>query len=450
MPNSDSSDPASPKEILKTIRAGSSRGLRDLSPERTIETAAQEPEEFTLALRGLARRCTPGVEGKRHDTEPILTFLDRIAPSAQNAHVDYLRSTADLYEALADADIASALNSGRIDGLRDAVSDRMAAHPERHGGHGAELAQSNVLGKINSLSDRDIAVQHFHRMRSEDREGIVPAFYADLGAMTYFDEADVSSNETAQEAEQIRSTLREVGEPKSSNRTSIVISVDPRFFRIYAPHLYFCAQQLPEIDVSIVICGTGGQAKELIADGHRYLKALDTLNRSGYPQNLHHYFVPVPKVAVERRTFYAAARFFAAPVLLERYTNLYLMDADLVIDAHPGDFLKRVSTVPVAVPKTTGPAVLSPWRRYMAGNIPLSRAVLDTGFLDDLQRYLAHGIRRRNSWMLDQNALSYAVERFPGGIEDVNDYSRPIRTMRFMSTWEKNQRRMAPPNARPR
>lgn len=77
----------------------------------------------------------------------------------------------------------------------------------------------------------------------------------------------------------------------------------------------------------------------------------------------------------------------------------------------------------------------------MAGNIPLSHKVMETGFLDDLQNYLFRGMDRKNSWMLDQNALSYAVERFDGEIEDVNDYSRPFRTMRFMSTWEANFRK---------
>src|SRR5699024_3862435 len=132
----------------------------------------------------------------------------------------------------------------------------------------------------------------------------------------------------------------------------------------------------------------------------------------------------------------------AASVLLEDYRNLYLMDADLAVDAHPGAFLKKVRELPVAVPKSLGASALSPWRRYMAGNIPLSRRILEKVFLNDLQRYLLHGMVRKDSWMLDQNALSYAVEKYDGDVEDVNDYQRPFRTMRFMSTWEANFRRV--------
>src|SRR5699024_8498927 len=274
-----------------------------------------------------------------------------------------------------------------------------------------------------------------------DQDGVIASLYSDLGAMTYFGHDDVETAAREDGPLSIRSTIRRLGGRAPKNRTSIVVSVDPRFFRIYAPHLYFCAQQLPEIDMTILLCGTGGQAKELMGDGHRYLKSLAALNGGGYPDNLVHYFVPVPKTVPERRTFYAAARFFAAPVLLQDYRNLYLMDADLAVDAHPGTFLKKVRDLPVAVPKSAGASALSPWRRFMAGNIPLSRRAMETGFRDDLQNYLFHGMARRNSWMLDQNALSYAVERFDGDIEDVNDYSRPFRTMRFMSTWEANFRR---------
>lgn len=66
---------------------------------------------------------------------------------------------------------------------------------------------------------------------------------------------------------------------------------------------------------------------------------------------------------------------------------------------------------------------------------------METGFLDGLQDYLFHGMVRRKSWMLDQNAISYAVEGFGGDIEDVNNYSRLFRTMRFVSIWEANFRR---------
>jgi len=441
MPNhAASSDPAT-REIFGSIRRGRSRDLLELVPQQVADAAAQDPNGFALALRGLGRWCTPGVEPKQHDPEPILEFLDRTAPLTKSPHVDYLRATADLYQALLDVDIPHALLTNRTDAPLSAVDTRINQAPARHEGEGAALARSNVQGKIHSLADRDEAAPYFADLRERDQDGVIASLYSDLGAMTYFGHDDVETAAREDGPRSIRSTIRKLGGQAPTNRTSIVVSVDPRFFRIYAPHLYFCAQQLPEIDMSILLCGTAGQAKELMSDGHRYLKALAALNGTGYPDNLAHYFIPVPKTVLERRTFYAAARFFAAPVLLQDYRNLYLMDADLAVDAHPGPFLKKVRDLPVAVPKSAGASALSPWRRFMAGNIPLSRRAMETGFLDDLQNYLFHGMARRNSWMLDQNALSYAVERFDGDIEDVNDYSRPFRTMRFMSTWEANFRR---------
>jgi len=395
-----------------------------------------------VSLRGIARRCTPGVEAKQHDVGPILEFLDHLADSVDDIHVDHLRATADLYQVIEPEQIAVARRERRSDDLLSAVDSRRRQNPARHERPGAALAGQAVLGKIHSLRDRDLAAEHFGPLRDGVAAQIISSFYADLGALTYFSDSQVRTEAAAQDAQELRSAARAVGSSAPTNRTALVISVDPRFFRIYAPYLYFCAQQLPELDVCLLLCGSGAEAKELIADGRRYLAALDALNHSGVPRNIRHFVMPVSPIAAERRTFYAAARFFAATGLLEEYTNLYLMDADLAVDAHPGAFLKKVATLPVAVPMSSGPAALSPWRRHMAGNIPLSRSVLETGFLEDLQLYLAHGLRHRDSWMLDQNALSYAVERFPGTVEDVNDYPRPIRTMRFMSTWESNHRKV--------
>lgn len=411
--------------------------------EPLAEAAREDPESFAVSLRGIARRCTPGVEAKQHDVGPILDFLDELAEVIDDVHVDHLRATADLYGVLAPEEIAAAREEHRTETLLSAVETRRGQSPERHERPGAALAGHAVLGKIHSLADRDRAAEHFAPLRSDDAAGVISTFYADLGALTYFSDAEVRTEAAAQDPQKLRDAARAVGNSAPTHRTALVISVDPRFFRIYAPHLYFCAQQLPELDVCLLLCSSGAEAKELIADGRRYLAALDALNHSGVPGNIRHFVMPVPSLAAERRTFYASARFFAATDLLADYENVYLMDADLAVDAHPGAFLEKVAPLPVAVPKSSGPAALSPWRRYMAGNIPLSRSVLETGFLEDLQLYLAHGLRHPDSWMLDQNAMSFAVERFPGTVEDINDYPRPIRTMRFMSTWERNHRKVS-------
>jgi len=432
-----------PHETLGLLRRGRPQDLRCLEPHRVADAAAQDPKGFVVALRGLGKRCTPGVEMKPQDPAPVLAFLDKVAPLMRSPYVDYLRSTADFYQAILAVDVAEALQAGHIGALLGAVDARVQQGSPRHEGAAATIARSNVQGKIHSVVDRAEAARHFEEARDRDQDGIIASLYSDLGLMTYFGEVDSSSTADEGGPQTVRSTIRKLGDRVPKNRSSIVVSVDPRFFRIYAPHLYFCAQQLPEIDMVILLCATGGQAKELVSDGQRYLKALAGLNATGYPDNLFHYFVPVPKFVPERRTFYAAARFFAAPVLLEHYQNLYLMDADLVIDVHPGPFLKKVRDLPVAVPKTAGVSALSPWRRYMAGNIPMSQSVLETEFLDHVQNYLFQGMVQRDSWMLDQNALSYAVERFNGDVANVDDYARPFRTMRFMSTWETNFRKAA-------
>lgn len=63
-------------------------------------------------------------------------------------------------------------------------------------------------------------------------------------------------------------------------------------------------------------------------------------------------------------------------------------------------------------------------------------------FLETLNRYLAYGLSTTNSWMLDQNGLTYALERHADLIEhtDLNDYKRVVERPAIFSKFEANVR----------
>src|SRR5699024_12114399 len=65
----------------------------------------------------------------------------------------------------------------------------------------------------------------------------------------------------------------------------VLISVDSNFFRIYAWLIYYYAQQLPEVDFIVLICGDQAEAQQLLSDGDRFVEGLNALNRSGVPTN---------------------------------------------------------------------------------------------------------------------------------------------------------------------
>src|SRR5699024_11380317 len=67
MPNNAASSETATPEIFGSIRRGRSRDLLELVPQQVADAAAQDPNGFALALRGLGRWCTPGVEPTQQD-----------------------------------------------------------------------------------------------------------------------------------------------------------------------------------------------------------------------------------------------------------------------------------------------------------------------------------------------------------------------------------------------
>lgn len=438
-----SNTPPGPDELTATfavLRRAGVRGPSTVPVEDAALAANADPAGFSRALRSLTRFVTPGVGTKPYDAVPMRALLDDIAGRLDEpiVHLDYLRTSADQFVAINEIGTVAAVKARDTHALLHAARAGAAADPDRYETLGGQIAEAVTLGKIHSLDDRNAADREFTRARTLDTTRVIRHFYVDMGAMTYYSDSTMSSADPTADISAIHESFRPYAAVESKATTSLVVSVDARFYRVYAPLLYFYAQQLPELDMSIVICGNRGLAKELIIDGRRYMNALRALNHSGRMTNVHHYVLPVPRFVSEAKTFYASARFFVASRLLERYENIYLMDADLTVDTHPKAFLDSVAPLPFAAPQTGGEAALSPWRRFMAGNIPLNRQVLDTSILDDVQRYLAVGLRSRSSWMLDQNALAYAIERSPGSYANLNEYRRPFRAPSFKVTWEKN------------
>ena len=320
--------------------------------------------------------------------------------------------------------------------LRDALGG--AALPV-----GAEAAARCVIGQVWSLTDRRAAAEEFRPLRAGRGAELIRHFYWDSGALTYYDTDELGTAAEADAGSMVASIepIR-VAEPRAS--TGVGVSVDPTFFRIYGAWLYFYAQQLPDVDFNVFLCASEEDAEQLVADGDHFVEALSRLNLAARPSNVNLYRMPTPTHVGRATTFYACARFFAASVLLERYSNIYLMDVDLYPADNPMAFFESLEATVLAAPRTETCIAVSPWRRHMAGNVPMNRDIHSTALLEQLQTYIAHGLRNGGDWMLDQNALAYVAESdavSSGVYESLNAYKRPFFGTRFMATWEANFKR---------
>lgn len=142
---------------------------------------------------------------------------------------------------------------------------------------------------------------------------------------------------------------------------------------------------------------------------------------------------------MDRTTFFACARFLALPQILEQYSSIYAIDADLTMRVDPTAFLRSVKGLRLSVPENSGTISAVPWRRYMAGNVAANAALLETETLDDLLAYITVGLQQPQAWTLDQNALSYAIERAdPGVFRRLDDFKRPMQVSGIFKKWESN------------
>lgn len=417
-----------------------SDSVADLPQAELLTAIRCSPGRFHLSLKKILSSL-----GERLSTRPSSrlvkewkSYFSGIEAAIDDDHFAYFISTIKLLEValsngleefVAEQDPTSLKTLvSRIDGLASSFESAPS-----------QISALNLLGKIFSLVDRSAAADYFSLIRQKDDSDLISYFYTDVGALSYYSQSQIVSPEVSARTRSVQESIHEIAVSHTGNELGILVSVDPNFFRIYSWLIYYYAQQLPHIDFNFLICCDQDSAKQLISDGEKYAEALSTLNKSGTPENIGYFHIPVPDFAIQQKTFYACARFYAAERLLKEYPQVYVMDADLMFTEDPTKYFSRIKDLQVAAPENIGLTYLSPWRRHLAGNIPLNRSVLNTDFLSDLQDYISYGLAAKSSWMLDQNALTYSIEKnFPRSSVSLNKYNRPIFGPKFRSTWERN------------
>lgn len=424
----------SPAQILKDLRAGPSTAQPPTA--RQVAVAAEKyPPQFAGVMQALFYAMSDAV--MRHPGRDMIgryvKFTKAWRGTLASDEARYYLGSLDAYQRAVTAGFRD-LSWDTPDVARTVARQLKASTPGPRTVEG--LAWRVLLGQVQSIYSRTDAAETFSTVRSHARAGLVNAFYRDTGALTYYSETEVSKRRRALPALGEMTTQTIGAAPTSAQ--AILISVDPNFFRIYAPMILHNAQQVPALDVVIVLCAPPGEAVQLREDARTYLDGLSALNRQAAPQNVRTIVVSTPDWVGNERTFYACARFLALPSLLTEYSSIYATDADMFMTKDPRPFMKKVAALAFGVTRTEGPLGVSPWRRYMAGSVAVNRDYLDSPIRARLADYLSVGLQEPESWMLDQNALAYAVEAVPG--YQPLTTPRPFTVGNVVGQWERNYR----------
>lgn len=212
---------------------------------------------------------------------------------------------------------------------------------------------------------------------------------------------------------------------------TFLMSMDERFLRLYGLPILYIANILPQYHFHFHIVGQREIVNHSVDDFlklHHLMKTFtQNFSSSG---NVFFSFEETPTIVMEKRTYYACARFLHANKIMERYeSDILIMDIDLILKDDPTLYLTFLHQYDVSMPVSSGIISLCPWRRFLGGNVYLKNNLLARHFLRSVHKYISAHLDQPTSWTLDQNALCYAYETMANEnpefkFGDVNDYSR--------------------------
>lgn len=258
-------------------------------------------------------------------------------------------------------------------------------------------------GKIKSFYARDEAADIFKQLVAGD--SLVKDISFERGIRTYFKDTDILPTEPP--------PLPDLPVPE---KATVMWSADERFMRAYGPYWLSIAPALADKGFNFMFLVVGdSDAAAFTRDMAAYRGIEDCVTVCE---------VPLPATVPEPTTYYACARFIYAETVL-RLTGRPLITADMDMTlTKPLDKTIEQLTSDFSVPASRGFARLSPWRRYMAGSALFRPSSQPSAAL--LRDYIMRGLREKNSWTLDQNAMAYVVEKNASSFRNFSDAGRPF------------------------
>ena len=270
-------------------------------------------------------------------------------------------------------------------------------------------APSHLLrGQILSVIEgRAAALGEFHTALSSDPD-FIRSLYLDLGAFTY----------GIPESNSIRTQLNIVwhgGSATDSTKPTILYSANVDFLRRYLTRIVFYAVTEPELQLHFHIVASEKEASSFIREADELVKTIHKFSRrvSKIP-SLSWSSSTMPPGVGNQITYYACARYLVAQQVMQKFgTDVWIQDVDLFPVSPISESAKKFEEFDVVIAVSTGLNMIAPWRRYLAGNVYLSRSDEGRQFAANVEDYLWAFLDRPDSWMLDQNALDWAVENAP-------------------------------------
>lgn len=265
----------------------------------------------------------------------------------------------------------------------------------------SHLQRGQVLSVIEG---RAAALKEFRRALSSGPE-LIRSMHVDVGAFTY------GFPEPSAERKQVDISWHG-GDFADGAAVTILYSANVKFLRRYFARIVFYAAAEPGLQLHFHIVDPETETLEFIKEAKELMKAIHGFSRrqSKLP-SLSWSSSRLPEGVGNSITYYACARYLVAQQVMDKFeTDVWIQDVDLFPVSPISDSHDRFTEFDVIVAATTGVNLLAPWRRYLAGNVFLAQSDGGRQFAASAEDYIWTFLDRHDSWMLDQNALDWAVE----------------------------------------
>ena len=418
-------------KVTVAVTTGAELGPEDVTLLRAMDGSAEQP--FVAANRTIYTTMHALPAGKVK-LDALFAAAEGLAPGAPLAEAAAYLAFHHAAERHARAHGLDKVGVAEWVGHAPALEELLDAVERKHPAGGAHLVNR---AKVASLTDRTAAAE-----RLAEANAAAPLFMAalnyDFGAGTYLSEADLAAHapDWPGEAEKaaLATALGQRATRYAGGAANLLFSADPRFLRIHGPPWfeilpYLMTQGLRPV---FVIAGPVEEAELVIAESRALIEAIaryrGDAGAADAARSASFVRVDVPAFVSEPLTFYATLRHLMAGAVIEA-TGLpaLVLDVDMTVKDAFAPTIATAKGWDVGAPFTRGLPVLSPWRRYMAGTDWFNATDASLAFLEALRRYILIGHARRPSWMLDQNALTWALETGAGGarVLNMNTAKRP-------------------------
>lgn len=199
---------------------------------------------------------------------------------------------------------------------------------------------------------------------------------------------------------------------KDTGRVTVIYSANPSFLRAYLMRLVFYISLFPEYDYHFHLIAPPEESADLaslLLD--TYITNQTIRKESVNVDHISFSFSEVPYGVSEAVSYYAAARFLVAyNVMRTTGAAIWIQDVDLFPTGDSSIHLPQLEKADVSLYVSNFLRGVFPWTRYLAGNVYVSNTELGRKFLLSTSEYLSEWVAVPDSWTVDQNAMTYAID----------------------------------------